>query len=93
MPWDSGTWDGGTWDEPASTYFQPKPKTKQTHMRRQIYYPSRIADQSLWLANFSAKLPTYGTTCGLIAAEVTAAVNDAKWSHYVLDSWLSAVRA
>lgn len=93
MTWDTGTWDSGLWDEPPSDYFQPKPQTPKSKMKRQDYYPSRIADQSLWLANFSVKLPTYGTTCGLIAADVTAAVNDAKWSHYVLDSWLSSVRA
>lgn len=94
MPWDSGTWDSGSWDEPAplaSDYFnQPnKPKTK---MKRQDYYPSRIGDQVNWLDNLALKLPTYGTTLGVAAAEVTAAVNDAKWCKYVLGSWLGAVR-
>ena len=93
MPWDSGTWDGGFWDEPPSDYFQTKTKTKQPKMRRQEYYPSRIASQVTWLANYFTKLPTYGPICGVIAADVTASVNDAKWCYYVLGLWLSAVRA
>lgn len=93
MKWDQGTWDQGFWDEPeTSTYFQPKTKPKPS-MKRQTYYPSRIGDQVNWLDNFSQKLPTYGTTLGVTAGDVTAAVNDAKWCHYVLGSWLSAVRA
>ena len=62
-------------------------------MKRQDYYPSRIGDQVNWLANYAAKLPIYGTTLGLTAGEVTASVNDAKWSAYVLGLWLTAVRA
>ena len=92
--WDTSAWDSGFWDEPAppaSDYFQPQPKTK-TKMKRQDYYPSRIGDQVNWLDNYAAKLPTYGTTLGVLAAEVTASVNDAKWCKYVLGSWLTAVR-
>lgn len=93
MTWDTGTWDSGFWDASPSEYFLTsiKPKTKSS-MKRQLYYPSRIGDQVLWLDNFAQKLPTHGPTCGVIAGDVTAAVNDAKWAKYVLGSWLSAVR-
>lgn len=90
MNWDTGTWDSGFWDE-ASDYFHPKPKT-HTKMKRQDYYPSRIGDQVNWLDNYSVKLPVYGTTLGVAAGDVTASVNDAKWSNYVLGMWLTAVR-
>jgi len=97
MPaWDTGTWDSGFWDSsppPPSDYFQPKSKpTKQTNMKRQDYYPSRIGDQVNWLDNYAAKLPSYGATLGVIAADITASVNDAKWANYVLGTWLTAVR-
>lgn len=93
MNWDEGQWDSGFWDQPTpSDYFSKKPK-KQTHMRRQIYYPSRIGDQVNWLDNYAAKLPGYGPTLGVVAGDITASVNDAKWAKYVLGSWLSGVRA
>jgi len=92
MNWDSGTWDSGFWDQPTpSDYFQPQPKPK-AKMKRQDYFPSRIGDQVNWLDNFAAKLPAYGPTLGVIAGDVTAAVNDAKYANYVLGTWLSAVR-
>lgn len=71
----------------------PKPKPKGKRMKRQDYYPSRIADQIVWLTNFKNKLPGYQTTLGLAAGVVTAAVADANWLIYVLGSWLGAVRA
>ena len=93
MNWDSGTWDTGFWDGP-SDYFHPQTKHKPKHqtMRRQLYYPSRIGDQVNWLDNLAVKLPTYGPTLGVIAGDVTAAVNDAKYAKYVLGTWLTAVR-
>jgi hypothetical protein len=93
MNWDTGTWDAGFWDSspPASSYFQPQHKPK-SNMRRQLYYPSRIGDQDDWLDNFATKLPLHGPTLGVAAADVTAAVNDARWACYVLGTWLAAVR-
>ena len=93
MNWDSGSWDAGAWDQPATDYFQPKPKKQSKPMKRQPFFPSRIADQILWFSNYFQKLPTQGPVCGIVAADVTASVNDAKWCHHVLDSWLAAVRA
>ena len=62
-------------------------------MKRQDYYPSRIANQVTWLDNYRQKLPTYGPTLGVSAADITASVNDARFAGYVLGSWLSAARA
>ncbi len=38
------------------------------------------------------KLPLHGPTLGVIAGDITASVNDAKWGNYVPGTWLSAVR-
>jgi hypothetical protein len=91
MTWDQSNWDSGTWDQP-SDYFSPQPKSK-TKMKRQDYYPSRIGDQVNWLDNYAAKLPIHGAVLGVIAADITASVNDAKYANYVLGTWLTAVRA
>jgi hypothetical protein len=96
MTWDSGAWDSGTWDSgPAleSGYFQTKQHKPQKHMKRQNYYPSRLADQVPWLITFANGMPLQGPICHVIPADVTAAVADAKWASYVLSSWLSEVRA
>jgi hypothetical protein len=61
-------------------------------MKRQNYYPSRIADQVAWQTNFRTKLPGYQTTLGLTAGQVTAIVADANWIIFVLGSWLAAIR-
>jgi hypothetical protein len=92
MNWDQGQWDQGFYDQQQpSSYFSPQSKPK-SKMKRQDYYPSRIGDQVNWLANYSVKLPLYGTTVGVDPGDVTASVNDAKYSHYVLGLWLTAVR-
>lgn len=62
-------------------------------MKRNSYYPSRQADQILWLSNFATKLPPYTATLGLTAAQVTAALGDCNWLIYVLQTWLPAARA
>ena len=61
-------------------------------MKKTRYYPTRIAAQANWLTNYALKPPIHGPTLGLAAAEVTAAVNGAKWGHYILSEWLSALR-
>jgi hypothetical protein len=96
MNWDSGLWDTGFWDQPGpvvpATYFLVRTKHNNTSMKKNPYYPSRIASQANWLANYSIKLPIHGPILGLAAAEVSAAVNDAKWGHYILSEWVSTVR-
>lgn len=62
-------------------------------MRIQRYFPSRIADQVLWLQNFAGKLPQYQQALALSDEELAATVADARFVAYVLGSWLSAVRA
>ena len=61
-------------------------------MKRNAYYPSRQADQLVWLANFANKLPGAAAPLGLPATTVTAAVADCGWLIYVLQVWLPAVR-
>lgn len=61
-------------------------------MKKQPYYPSRIAEQANWLDNFATKLPTHGPTLGVDPDDINEAVNDARFGHYVLGSWLTAVR-
>jgi hypothetical protein len=70
-----------------------EPKNKTKRMRRNSYYPSRMANQISWLVNFYNKLPAYATALGLTTAQVNAAVADARWLVYVLQGWLSGVRA
>ncbi len=62
-------------------------------MRRQTYYPSRTADQVVWLRNFANKLSGYATALGLTDPERDAAVADASWLAYILGSYLPATRA
>jgi hypothetical protein len=69
-----------------------KRKTKGKRMKHEKYYPARQADQVLWLVNFKEKLPTYATALGLATGQVTAAVADCGWLHYILELWLPDVR-
>lgn len=78
-------------------YIPPFPQTKQPpkkgkRMKRQVYYPYRIADQIVWLENLRNKLAGYATALGLTTEQVTAAVADARWLIYVLQSWHGAAR-
>ena len=94
-PWDAGFWDSGTWDSdvPPPPQNQPNKPKKRTTMKRQKYYPSRLSDQANWLENYAAKTAIHGATLGLTAAQITATAADANWCHYVIGTWLTAVRA
>jgi hypothetical protein len=70
-----------------------QPPTKRKRMKRNTYFPTRAADQITWLVNFANKLPGYAATVGLTPAQSAAAVADALWLVYVLQSWLGAARA
>jgi len=61
----------------------PLPKRRHP-MKRQNYYPTRQADQVLWLENFALKLPAQAASLGLDAARVTDAVADARWMACIL---------
>jgi hypothetical protein len=52
-----------------------------------------MADQVTWLVNFCNKLPGYAAALGITVAQKNAAVADACWVTYILESWLPAVRA
>jgi hypothetical protein len=93
------------WGDPYAYYLEPgdpgfvpydvphQPPPKPQRMKRQAYYPSRVADQILWLENFRNKLAGYQAALGLSDPQVAAAIADARWLVYVLGSWLPAVRA
>jgi hypothetical protein len=46
-----------------------------------------------WLDNFGHKIGEQGPKVGLDDATIAAARNDALWAHYVMGTWLTAVRA
>jgi hypothetical protein len=82
--------------EPGDPGYVPppnQPPSKQKRMKRQAYYPTSAPEQIVWLENFRSKLGTYTATLGLTAAQVAAAIADARWVIYILVSWLPAVRA
>lgn len=61
-------------------------------MKRQNYYPSRLASQVLWLNNYADKVSGYATGLGLNATAITGTVADAKYLSYTLGLWLGDVR-
>jgi len=78
-------------------YVDPFPSVNQTQkkakrMKRNTYYPTKLADQLRWIVNFNTKLASHATALGLTPAQVTAALADCAWLIYVLQTWLTAVR-
>ena len=76
---------------PLST--QQPIKTKKHNMKRQRYFPARVADQVPWLVNFYLKLAIHGANLAVAPARLASITADARWLVYVLGSWLPAVRA
>ena len=62
-------------------------------MKRQNYYPGRIAEQVLWLENYVLKLAIYAPNLIIPPGEMGASMDDARWCGFVLGLWLPAVRA
>lgn len=60
-------------------------------MARQDYFPTTIGDQSDWLQNFKANLPTYVTVLDLVPAEVEALLLDVDNAYYALASYRIAI--
>jgi hypothetical protein len=92
------TWSGIR--EPGDPgYVAPPPlpakptQPKSTKMKHNSYFPTTVAQQILWLTNFFLKLLIHGTTQGLDAAKVAAAVADCRWLIYLLGSFRPAERA
>lgn len=69
----------------------PKP-SKTRRMKHQPYYPTRAAEQIVWLGNFANKISTHAPGLGISTQACADAVADARWIIYVLGSWLPAVR-
>ena len=69
-----------------------QPPKKGVRMKHNTYFPTRSAEQIVWLVNWCNKLATYATTLGLTPAQVSAGLADAQWLVYVLASWLSDTR-
>lgn len=77
---------------PAPVPATTKPKNKRSTMTHQRYYPIRQGDQLPWLDNFWRKLRQLAAQLQLPAARVADAVADARWLHYLIGTWLPAVR-
>ena len=54
-------------------------------MSKSNYLPISDSDRAAWLKNFSGKLPLYGTTFGLAAADIAAVAADSAIYSYTLD--------
>jgi hypothetical protein len=78
------------WVPPANSATETKKKAKK--MKHNSYYPTKLADQIIWVVNFNAKIASHATALGLTTAQVTAILADCAWLIYVLQSWLTAVR-
>ncbi|MCE9610411.1 MAG: hypothetical protein K8R23_09480 [Chthoniobacter sp.] len=61
-------------------------------MKRQPYFPKRIAERPGWFATYAAELVLANATLGLPAGDVTATVADARFLQYAAGSWLVATR-
>ena len=97
MPaWNSGsTWNSGALWGPASPpppLIPNTPPTPHPPMKRQEYYPTRLADQPEWHFNYADRLAEKGADLGLVAAAVTASVNDSRHLGHALGAWLTQVR-
>jgi hypothetical protein len=72
---------------------EPKPNPrKPRQMKRQDFYPSRQADQAVWLENFRLKLALYAAALGLSPQRTSDCIADARWLVYLIVSWLESVR-
>lgn len=91
--WDFYLEPGDPGFTPYATPVPEKKTKKGPRMKRNAYYPSRTAEQIVWLENFRNKLAQYQAALGLTALATATAVADARWLIYVLGSWLPAVRA
>ena len=88
----------GMFLEPSDPEFTPYLSSNPTpqkpkRMKRNAYYPSRIADQILWLENFRAKILAYIVALGISAPAAAAIIADCRWLIYVLGTWLPSGRA
>lgn len=91
--WDQpgATWDSGLrYDQISPPPVNPKP-SKHTRMKRQVFFPSRMGDQVVWLGNFKNKLPGYATALGLTTTQLDAIILDVENALYALDDYRGAL--
>ncbi len=93
---DGGLWNTGMLWGPAippapNNPTKTKPKNKPT-MKRQPYFPKRIAERPDWFGTFATELVAANAILGLPAASVTDGVADARYLEYVTGAWLNATR-
>jgi hypothetical protein len=106
IKWDQGfKWDdpNSRWGDPSYLlqpgdpgYVAPPstlPAKRKRNVKHNTFYPSRQADQVIWLTNYKNTLPGLASTLGLSSPQSTAAVADCNWLIYVTGSWLPASRA
>lgn len=95
--WNSGvTWTSSvTWGPapPPPVLVQlAEPQHSKRTMKRDYYYPRKVAEQPAWHFNFADQLVLLGPTLGLAPADVTANANDSRQLGYAIGAWLKAVR-
>ena len=94
--WSSGvTWSSGTLWGPVPTPPAPgyaNTPHKHKHMRRDNYYPRRLAERPEWHINFAAKIQIHGPALNLTATQINNAVADNLTLAYGLGDWLTNVR-
>ena len=86
MNWDEGSWDVGFWDAESTQNQTTNQPRKRTTMTLQAYFPTRLADQIIWLEKFRNKLAGHAPTLGITVARCEAAVADAE-CVVVLTEW------
>ena len=93
LRWSQGARWGPVAPAPPPPFSEPNHKTKlNTPMKRQKYYPSSQDQEPEWLENFVATLPGVAAQLTLTAAQVEAAVADARWLIYVIGGWVGVAR-
>lgn len=76
---------------PPVITFTTQPRKKNT-MKRQPYFPQRIAERPDWFGTFATQLILANAQLSLPAPTVTAGAADARYLEYVTGSWLNATR-
>ena len=92
-PWDEpgGTWDNGNWDSDLTSSNQTPKKHKK--MKHNSYYPTRIGDRIVWLANLKTKLPGKAALLGLDAVALAAILLDIDNVLFALEKYRGALES
>jgi len=96
--WSSGVLynSGAPWLPAAPPSGSPSQRNRQlhpdTHMKRQDYYPSRVAARPEWHTNLELKLPIHAAALPLTTDQVANGVADNRYMAYGLGEWLKNVR-